>query len=71
MQASHIGRALFRDRNRKMSGSVNRPNPANSSLDRFATAALVVVSVETLTVKVPVPPEVIVRLEGDTEQFAY
>jgi hypothetical protein len=54
-----------------MTGSVNKPNPARSSLDPFATAALVVVSVDTLTVKVPVPPEVTVRLEGDTEQVAY
>jgi hypothetical protein len=54
-----------------MIGNVNRPNPAISNLERTIIAAVLVVSVETLTVKAPDPPDVIVRLEGETEQVAY
>jgi hypothetical protein len=71
MHVSHKCRTRFRDRSKRMSGSVNRPNPPNSNLEAFTTIAAVVVSVATLTVNVPEPPEVSVRLEGDTEQVAY
>lgn len=68
---THKCRNRFRDRSTKMIGNVNRPNPAISNLERTIIAAVLVVSVETLTVKAPDPPDVIVRLEGETEQVAY